>query len=99
MSVRINGNDLTFDRLYEVVFGGAEVALDPAARTRMEASRAVIERLIASNETAYGVNTGFGELAEVRISPQTRSAGCSSTWCAATPAASALNSPRPKRAP
>ena len=68
MSVRINGNDLTFDQLYEVVFGGAEVALDPAARTRMEASRTVIERLVASNETAYGVNTGFGELAEVRIS-------------------------------
>jgi len=34
----------------------------------MEASRAVIDALVASNKTAYGVNTGFGDLAEVRIS-------------------------------
>ncbi len=68
MSVRINGNDLTFEQLYEVVFGGAEVTLDPAARAPMEASRAVIERLAGSSTTAYGVNTGFGELSEVRIS-------------------------------
>ncbi len=69
MSVRINGNDLTFEQLSEVVFGGAQVTLDPAARARMEASRAVIERLAGSGTTAYGVNTGFGELSEVRISP------------------------------
>jgi histidine ammonia-lyase len=34
----------------------------------MEASRAVIERLAASGSTVYGVNTGFGDLATVRIS-------------------------------
>ncbi len=65
----INGNDLTFAQLHEAVFAGAEVSLDAAARVRMEASRAVIERLVASGATAYGVNTGFGDLAQVRISP------------------------------
>ena len=35
----------------------------------MLASRAVIERIVAAETTAYGVNTGFGDLAEVRISP------------------------------
>ncbi len=69
MTLRINGNDLKFEQLYDVAFTSAEVALDAAARTRMEASRAVIERLAASKTTAYGVNTGFGELADVRISP------------------------------
>ena len=64
----INGNDLTFAQLYDVVSAGTQVALDPAARGRMEASRAAIERLVASGKTAYGVNTGFGELSEVRIS-------------------------------
>jgi histidine ammonia-lyase len=35
---------------------------------RVRRSRAVIERLIARGETAYGVNTGFGSLASERIS-------------------------------
>ncbi len=67
-SVSISGNDLTLEQLYDVAMGGAEVGLDPRARARMEASRAVIDRLVASGRTAYGVNTGFGDLAVVRIS-------------------------------
>jgi histidine ammonia-lyase len=67
-SGEIDGRRLTFDQLDDVVFSGAEVALAPAARAGMEASRAVIERLVASGETAYGVNTGFGAMAAVRIS-------------------------------
>jgi histidine ammonia-lyase len=36
----------------------------------MNASRAVVDKLLASGETAYGINTGFGKLASVRISPE-----------------------------
>ena len=36
----------------------------------MKASRAVVDRLVAANETAYGINTGFGKLASVRISAE-----------------------------
>jgi histidine ammonia-lyase len=36
----------------------------------MNASRAVVERLVASGATAYGINTGFGKLASVRISTE-----------------------------
>jgi histidine ammonia-lyase len=36
----------------------------------MQASRAVVDRLVANNETAYGINTGFGKLASVRISAE-----------------------------
>ncbi len=68
MTIQINGNDLTFEQLYDVVFSGAEVSLDSRARAGMEASRAAVERLLASGATAYGVNTGFGELSDVRIS-------------------------------
>lgn len=35
----------------------------------MAASRAVVERLVAENATAYGITTGFGDLADVRIEP------------------------------
>ncbi len=66
--IAINGNDLALLQLYAVVFDSAPASLAPDARQRMEASRAVIERVIASDQTVYGVNTGFGELAEIRIS-------------------------------
>ncbi len=69
MIVHLTGNDLTFEQLYEVSLRGAEASLTSEARARMIASRAVIERIVAAETTAYGVNTGFGDLAEVRISP------------------------------
>jgi len=37
---------------------------------RMNASRAVVERLVASGTTAYGINTGIRKLASVRISAE-----------------------------
>ena len=69
ITLEINGNDLTLVQLEEIVSGRARAELAGEARRRMEASRAVIERLVASNITAYGVNTGFGKLANARISP------------------------------
>jgi histidine ammonia-lyase len=70
MSVTLNGNDLTFPQLYAVAFRGDKVALSPEATERMNASRRLVEHLIASGTTAYGINTGFGKLASVHISPE-----------------------------
>jgi histidine ammonia-lyase len=70
MSIVLTGNDLTFDQLYAVALHNEAVSLSPAAVTRMKASRAVVDRLVAANETAYGINTGFGKLASVRISAE-----------------------------
>jgi histidine ammonia-lyase len=69
MTLLLTGDDLSFEQLYEVSLHGAEASLAAEARARMIASRAVIERIVAAETTAYGVNTGFGDLAEVRISP------------------------------
>src|SRR5271169_3925292 len=66
--IQIDGEHLDFAQLYSLVFDGAQVELAPQARERMLASRAVIERLIASDAAVYGVNTGFGKMASVRIS-------------------------------
>jgi histidine ammonia-lyase len=70
MSVLLTGNDLTFAQLSGVALRGEFVELAPAAFERMNASRAVVERVLASGGTAYGINTGFGKLASVRISPE-----------------------------
>jgi histidine ammonia-lyase len=70
MSVTLNGNDLTFQQLYAVALYGESVALVPAAVERMKASRAVVDRVVTSGATAYGINTGFGKLASERISTE-----------------------------
>src|SRR5499427_2647038 len=70
MSILLTGNDLTFAQLYAIALHGQTVGLAPPAAARMNASRAVVERLVASGATAYGINTGFGKLASVRISPE-----------------------------
>ena len=48
---------------------GAGARLDPAARGALVASRRLVEQAIASGQTIYGINTGFGKLANVRIAP------------------------------
>lgn len=70
MSVSLTGNDLTFAQLYGVALRGEQAELAKTAIQRMNASRAVVERMLGSDQTAYGINTGFGKLASVRISPE-----------------------------
>jgi len=70
MTIVLTGNDLTFDQLYAVALRNELVSLSPAAVTRMQASRSIVDRLVAANQTAYGINTGFGKLASVRISAE-----------------------------
>src|SRR5262245_36457499 len=43
------------------------LAVDPAARSRVDAAAQAVDRIIASGKTVYGVNTGFGLLARTRI--------------------------------
>src|SRR6266581_7217790 len=69
-TIELNGNDLTFDQLYSVALQEEKVSLSRVAAERMNASRAVVDRLVTSGKTAYGINTGFGKLASVRISTE-----------------------------
>jgi histidine ammonia-lyase len=48
---------------------GERVELPDRAIDRIRAARAVIDAAVASNLTVYGVTTGFGSLAQVRIDP------------------------------
>ncbi len=66
--IQIDGEHLTLDELYGIALRGAQTEITVAARERMTASRSVIERLLASDAKVYGVNTGFGKMATVRIS-------------------------------
>jgi histidine ammonia-lyase len=49
------------------LWAGAEASLDEASMRRITDSAASVERIVAGGETVYGVNTGFGLLANTRI--------------------------------
>ncbi|MBO1905048.1 histidine ammonia-lyase [Microvirga sp. 3-52] len=49
------------------VYFGADVALDQDCRASIEAGAKTIEAIVAKGEPVYGINTGFGKLASVRI--------------------------------
>src|SRR3954452_5007247 len=49
------------------LWSGAEASLDDASMQRVTAAAASVDRIVAGGETVYGVNTGFGLLANTRI--------------------------------
>ncbi len=65
----LNGDALTLAQLTAVSEGELDVALAPESHARILASRAVVERAAAGSAAAYGINTGFGKLADVRVPP------------------------------
>ena len=54
----------------EVAIAGRKVEIAREAKTRIAASRAAIEKILAEGRTVYGVNTGFGKLSDVHIPPE-----------------------------
>lgn len=49
---------------------GEVAALDPVAREGVEASAAIVKAAAQGQAAVYGVNTGFGKLASVKIAPE-----------------------------
>ncbi len=64
------GRPLSLEEVVRVAREGVPVELDDSARPRIRASREYVERLIAENQVVYGVTTGFGKFAQVRIEPE-----------------------------
>src|SRR5271170_6506166 len=67
--LELDGRSLSLNQIASVSVHGRSVAIAREAYPRMEASRAIVERVVARGETAYGINTGFGKLSDVRIGP------------------------------
>jgi histidine ammonia-lyase len=67
--ILLDGSSLTLDQLMAIADRGEPVALAPGAVTRVRAARAVVDRAAEGAEPVYGVNTGFGSFADVRIAP------------------------------
>jgi len=70
MEVVLDGNSLSIERICAVARQGAKVSVSPEAKIKMQRSRDVIERGVAAGEAIYGVTTGIGEFARIKISPE-----------------------------
>lgn len=65
--MELNGEQISLVQLAAVASGEEAVHISSLAQPRILASRKLIEQIIARNAVVYGVNTGFGKLADVRI--------------------------------
>lgn len=65
--MELNGQQLALSEIVTVAQGGEPVHVAPSAHARIRASRKVIDDIVARGAVIYGVNTGFGKLADVRI--------------------------------
>jgi histidine ammonia-lyase len=63
----LDGSSLSLDDLVAIAYDGAEVTLAPAARARVSAARDVVDAFAQRDTPTYGINTGFGDFAEVKV--------------------------------
>jgi histidine ammonia-lyase len=68
--ILLDGSTLTIEQLLAIADRGETVALADAARDRVRASRDVVDRRARGDQPAYGINTGFGSFADVKIAPE-----------------------------
>jgi len=66
-SVLVDGRSLTLEAIEAVCLDGAKVYTDAATRQRMDLARQSVEQILTEGKSVYGVNTGFGALAHVRV--------------------------------
>jgi len=67
MVVIVDGSPLTIADVAAVAHLKADVEVGPDLPARMAPARALVETIIANNEVAYGITTGFGALSYTRI--------------------------------
>ena len=65
--IHLDGNTLTIDQLVAIARDFVPVALSEEARARVRAARAIVDEFADRDSPTYGINTGFGNFAEVRI--------------------------------
>ena len=65
--MELSGKPLSLEVIAGVAYGRESVQIAASARSRILASRKVIDKIVARDNVVYGINTGFGKLADVRI--------------------------------
>ena len=69
MSVLLDGDPFSVDDVVAVGRDGVKIDLSDGVAARMAPARRVVEEAVARGDIVYGITTGFGALANVRIEP------------------------------
>ena len=67
MRIVLSGDRLTLEEVGAAARSGARVEIAAGARKRVRAARQLVDRIAEGDTPTYGINTGFGTLAEVSI--------------------------------
>lgn len=70
MVVSVDGHSLTIESTVDVAEGGAKVKVSPQSLRHMEKFRSLLEQKLSRGDVVYGVNTGFGSLADKVVRPE-----------------------------
>jgi histidine ammonia-lyase len=65
--ISLDGHSLTLEAIVAIADAHEPVTLDAGARARVDAARRVVDEFAHHHEPTYGINTGFGNFAEVKI--------------------------------
>jgi histidine ammonia-lyase len=63
----LDGIRLTIPEVFDIAYENAHVKLSSAAKRKILRSRKLVDQWIKKREVVYGVTTGFGEFANVRV--------------------------------
>ncbi len=67
--ITIDGKNLKLEQIEQIAYGKALVRLSKKAIPKIKRCRKYVEEIVKKGETVYGINTGFGKLCRVKISP------------------------------
>ncbi|MCL2010284.1 MAG: histidine ammonia-lyase [Synergistaceae bacterium] len=70
--ITLNGLSLSLDDVVKVAREGYEVELSAEAARAVGEASSLVEKWASSDDVVYGITTGFGDLASVKISPKDR---------------------------
>lgn len=65
----LTGKPLSLSEIAAVAYGGERIQIGASAYQRIDASRHVIDEIVAKGTAVYGVSTGFGKLSDVHVQP------------------------------
>ncbi len=67
--ILIGKKPLTAEDFYKILYTGEQIDLDPAALAKVNESHEFLKSF-SKNKLIYGINTGFGPMAQYKISEQ-----------------------------
>lgn len=65
--INLKGNGLTLEHMRAILYLNEQIIIDNSAKENVVKSRKVVERIVETGQTVYGINTGFGKFSDVSI--------------------------------